>query len=315
MVRNKITSAIMSEQIKFASLNVRGMGQTKRHKSIFNFIKSRKIDIIFMQETHVDSDTVMGLWDHEWGSCTLHSIGTSQSAGVAILFNKQLKCEILYVEPDNNGRMLIAECKINDCKFTLVNVYGYNTDNPGFFLNMINRIEQIEDVGHLCIGGDFNCIMDPSMDRHSSDRNYVQSANVLKDYCERINMSDIWRLHNPQARRYTWHRNKHMSASRIDMFLIHEDLSDMVIEADIIPSIRSDHSLITLTVQLHEGRHGAGLWKLNDQLLNENEYTDGIRECIFEAIKANPCNDLAEIWTDIKIKCVNYSKRYGKQRA
>ena len=47
------------------------------------------------------------------------------------------------------------------------------------------------------------------------------------------------------------------------------------------PSIKTDHSLLTLNLNLKEGiRHGPGFWKFNTSLLIDKEYIDYIKEII-----------------------------------
>ena len=58
--------------LKLGSLNVRGMGESKKRKSIFN-----KLDVAFLQETHVHSDEVVNTWNREWNGISYHSKGTS----------------------------------------------------------------------------------------------------------------------------------------------------------------------------------------------------------------------------------------------
>ena len=45
-------------------------------------------------------------------------------------------------------------------RFTLVSIYGPNTDDTTFFNNVIMRIATAE--GQCIIGGDFNLVLDPA---------------------------------------------------------------------------------------------------------------------------------------------------------
>ena len=52
--------------LKIASLNVNGLNNIKKRKSIFNEFKTKKYDVIFLQETHSTNKTEK-LWELEWG--------------------------------------------------------------------------------------------------------------------------------------------------------------------------------------------------------------------------------------------------------
>ena len=49
---------------------------------------------------------------------------------------------------------------------------------------------------------------------------------------------------------------------------------------DILPSYRSDHSTVVLSLKLNEFTKGKGLWKFNNSLLKDIEYAKLIRDCI-----------------------------------
>jgi hypothetical protein len=51
------------------------------------------------------------------------------------------------------------------------------------------------------------------------------------------------------------------------MWSISRSLCDYVTEIDIIPSIKSDHSAIIMTIKANEKEKGRGLWKINNSFL------------------------------------------------
>ena len=62
---------------------------------------------------------------------------------------------------------------------------------------------------------------------------------------------------NENCRKYTWRRsNPTVKQARLDYFLICENMSQYVIDAEIIPGYRTDHSGITLKLKLVESERG-----------------------------------------------------------
>ena len=62
---------------------------------------------------------------------------------------------------------------------------------------------------------------------------------------------DIWGELNGQCRRFTWRRSQPvLQQSRLDFFLIDENLVADIISADIEPGYRTDHSTVTITLGL-----------------------------------------------------------------
>ena len=303
----------MGDKIKICSLNVRGMGDYKKRKSIFNFLKAQNADVYFLQETHVSCEETAQLWRHEWNTPMFHSWGTTQSAGVSIISKNQVS--IIDEIKDNEGRLLILNCEIKGTRFLLINLYGYNRDNPEFFLSVIEKLELIKDLGFMVMGGDYNLVLEPKLDRHKSLVNYDKSVTVLKEYTERAQLMDIWRQRNPSTRRYTWHRNKRLSASRIDMFLITQNVVDYVESCDIIPAVNTDHSLIMLEMRLGEVVRGKGFWKFNNKLLDNSVFREEIHNVIQETVSDHPLCNPVELCTAIKINMTNHSKNFSINQA
>ena len=63
-------------------------------------------------------------------------------------------------------------------------------------------------------------------------------------------------MRNPATRRYSFHRGD--QASRIDMWLMVEYISGKVRKAEIVPGHFSDHSIITLEIDLVSIARGPG---------------------------------------------------------
>ena len=62
---------------------------------------------------------------------------------------------------------------------------------------------------------------------------------------------------------------------RLDYWLVNDSLQDDIVSADIIPSIKSDHSAITLSMNgLDDSRRGPSFWKFNCSLVNNNNHCD-----------------------------------------
>ena len=74
---------------KFISLNVRGISNFRKRRTIFTWCRKQKADIIFLQETHSTKDNEL-LWKREWGAPLFCSHGANNSRGVAILIRKAL---------------------------------------------------------------------------------------------------------------------------------------------------------------------------------------------------------------------------------
>lgn len=74
-------------EINFASLNVNGARDFKKRAQVFELMKHKEIDVLFVQETHSDVSNSVE-WVKEFDGLAILSHYTSLSGGVAVLFSK-----------------------------------------------------------------------------------------------------------------------------------------------------------------------------------------------------------------------------------
>ena len=74
----------MSATLKIISLNVKGISNFKKRRTIFTWCRRKNADVILLQETHSNKTTEIQ-WKNEWGGKMLFSHGSPNSCGTAIL--------------------------------------------------------------------------------------------------------------------------------------------------------------------------------------------------------------------------------------
>ena len=67
--------------------------------------------------------------------------------------------------------------------------------------------------------------------------------------------------------------------SRLDKFLISDDLTQMV-QRMIIIIVKSDHKAIQLCMKLNKSERGPGMWKMNIRILKDKLYKQQIKELV-----------------------------------
>ena len=107
------------------SLNVRGIRDQIKRRSIFSYLKNQKANIYFLQETHSErADEKM--WTNEWGGELFFSHGTTHSKGVCILINPSAQPKIDYYYANDSGRIVLITINFNGQKLSLCNIYAPN---------------------------------------------------------------------------------------------------------------------------------------------------------------------------------------------
>ena len=145
-------------ELKFLSLNVRGLNKSTRRRQFFRWLHQQTSDVIFLQETYSSAQTVR-LWEAEWGGKMLACHGSTHSRGVMILFKPKINVSIGNVIRDKNGRYIVSEVAIDDVKCILVNIYAPNDQMQQikFLIDLSNSVLNSYANETLVIGGDFNC--------------------------------------------------------------------------------------------------------------------------------------------------------------
>lgn len=188
-------SSIDMQDLQFSSFNVNGLnGQTKR-RSVFSLLRKVASDINLIQESH-SSDTVASIWRNEWGGMAFFNHSLSNSRGVAILFARDFKPQVVKQFRDDFGRILLLDIKVDGEVLTLGSVYAPTQDKPHDQAEFMSSLEAaLETMAwvNILIAGDLNCILDPVLDKSTSVQAPVSTdehRSRLRSFMEENSLTD-----------------------------------------------------------------------------------------------------------------------------
>ena len=98
--------------IRIASMNCRGLGDLNKRRDVFNYLKQKPYSICCLQDTHFTAKKEENFIRSMWGFETYISPGTSDSRGVAILFNNNFEFEIISETKDKHGNYIALNVQI-----------------------------------------------------------------------------------------------------------------------------------------------------------------------------------------------------------
>ena len=119
-------------------------------------------DIYCLQETHFTDEEEVHIRT-QWNNDCYFSNYKSNAQGVAILFNKDIEYKIHSQILSDNGIFISLDMTVHNQRFTLVNLYGPNVDNPNFYIEIFKKLEEMGNTEFI-ICDDFNLILDPEID-------------------------------------------------------------------------------------------------------------------------------------------------------
>lgn len=306
---------------RFLSLNVNGLGQEIKRRDIFRYLRTFKADIILLQETY-SSKQSESIWYNELGSKIYFSHGETNSKGVAIMLGPTFNGEVEGHWIDQQGCFLALQCKIEEKSILIVNLYGPNEDDAQFFVNVFDFLDNDNVMfEELVLGGDLNTTLDFKMDRKSDSLvdAHSKKRNVLLEFMEHNDMLDVWRMLHPQDFQFSYKRMEpKVTMSRIDYFLISHGITN-VEKCELIPRYKTDHSMLMLDIQFCDSPRGPGYWKFNSLLLHDKDFVSHINAVIeefFENVQASGClHNPAVIWESLKATLIAEAKSFSIKKA
>jgi ribonuclease HI/exonuclease III len=268
--------------VHLATLNMKGRNSvvdgviTSKWGDIENMMKTRRIGILAVQETHLtpeDVEDLMGL--HQRRLIILNSADPerpTQSAGVAFVVNREVvHTDDIEVEVLIPGRaMLLGITWREGQRLTVLNVYA-----PNDKLAQIAFWDKLHDAwggGRArrkpdFMMGDFNAVEDP-IDRAPARRDDARVVNSMRDARTAMGLVDAWRHTHASVRRFTFSSHRH-SLSRIDRICAKQSHVPLMFEWDTSsPPVRTDHRMLSVNFAPEDSPEmGTGRWTWPKALL------------------------------------------------
>jgi len=119
------------------SLNVRGLRDTVKRRSIFTYLKDQEANFFFLQETF-SKESDEALWRNEWGGEIYFSHETSHSKGVCILIDRAVKEKVTFTSRDADGRIILINLTYNGLKLSFCNI-----DAPNDHTQQVSFIQEL----------------------------------------------------------------------------------------------------------------------------------------------------------------------------
>ncbi len=235
--------------LRVGSLNINGGRDRNKRAIIAEYAYLKDINVMFLLETHSDSQNEVELYRWWEGECIL-SHGTNLSAGVAILFSKHLDLNILSTIELEKGRILMVIVEIKELKFLFINVYAPNVGLQRIELFGRLKTEIIKHVDEgMCVimGGDWNCTTNFVLDRNGEEPHSPSSKMLLK-ITQELDFIDVWRNRNQLTKQYTWVKilDSIVTGARLDRIYVNKSDNNRVMNVGISPCGFSDHHIVTI---------------------------------------------------------------------
>ena len=229
-------------------------------------MKKDKVDIIFLQETHLTNSEHVKLKRQGFNQVFSASYDKGHRRGVATLISTRVIFEKSSEIIDKEGRYNMVMGKLEGLEITLLNVYAPPGATWGFYRHVLDLMIT-KAQGMVICGGDFNLRLNPKWDvsRPTQSQNTTVGKKMRKMIKE-IGICDVWREFNPTSRDYTFYSTPHKTYSRIDYFFMYNKDIGSVRTCKIGIMDLSDHSPVYLDLNLRNNKTRT-TWILNSNIL------------------------------------------------
>ena len=275
-----------ASQLSILSSNVRGFGDLVKQKKMISHYEKTSPDLICLSDTRLNENKKL-LFRNNYGKkykiffCSFEG----NARGTLIMVSKKTPITIENEISDDDGNMNAICFKYDGKIFALCAVYGPNTDDPGFFENIFEKVYLL-NAEYNIFTGDFNTAPSHALD-YENYRNIIhpRARTALNDIFIQYNCTDAYRVLNGNNRDFTWRaEGVRQQMARLDLCLISNNLVPYLKESTIRSAYLSDHDYIVNKIDFHKVKRGKGYWKFQNDLLDDNEYVMKIIKTIHETL-------------------------------
>jgi exonuclease III len=270
---NNNNRSMNNQTVSLVSYNCNGLGNPNKLKRLLNKVDPlvKKGGIILLQETHIVDTSYLKM---TWKNNFISNCVKSNSAGVIILFNNQLKVTESFI--DDEGRIIVAVLQSDEMKLIVSNAYYPNDHKAGLdfseklYLKILEMQVKFPDHMTIC-AGDYNVCM-TNNDQLNRNRSKAEQllAKTITENNKVTKLIDAYRaIHQNEG--YTWKRGN--CYSRLDhVFVSSESIQRVISSTTDWCFEKSDHAAVVIElVNLNQIKKGPGIVKVNTKILDDSK--------------------------------------------
>ena len=298
--------------MKIGTLNISGLRTLNKVHAIEHYIDKFNIDILLLQETHVDTLSLGREIESSLGGKMFWSFGQNDSRGVGIFFSSKCKMDVVRFHHDFEGRLLYVDFDKGEY-FRIINIYAHTDERQRkqFFKDLIHVLNTRRTI---ILGGDFNCVKDTGLDKIGGNMDRGTAGwKELNDSISACNLRDVFRTLHPNIVNTTWIRNG--IACRLDRFYISNNITHLVTAIEQEPTI-SDHEIVIMHIKdtTKDFNIGKGTWIFPNKLLEDDDFKHELYFSLMETMTEPEDDHMLKWWDNLKSLTKNMAKEWSRDR-
>lgn len=308
----------MKSHLNILSLNINGLREEARRKSIFYWLKQLTFDLILLQDIcfqEIDRDQ----WSREWGLPVLWS-----PFNAILLLDKGMSITEIDGQVESE-RCLLGVIQGGCLQDRILVGSIYVPAERQARRRFLTQLPGMLHEGIHLLGGDFNTVANPGLDCFPPKTTRASKDwGILSEKVQQWGLCDLYSVCGHNSPQLTHWQNTQVGAvgSRIDYIFVNSQLAPLFSETQLQVCSFSDHIGVTSQLKLSvDIPRGKGLWRMNCSILELGEVKESMNEMLVAAaaqIKKSGDVGAFGIWEDVKslIQAADifHSKRLAKCR-
>lgn len=258
--------------MKVVSINICGLVDPIKQQQVRQIIATDSIDILLLQETNITNSNLPNFQFKIPNHKIFNNPGPHRGSGLLTIFSNTFPTTVTHTivfEGYISAFIFVLEHK----KFILINSYIPNEqDLAKGILEVLKEYLTPFRNDIIIMGGDFNCTLEPFLDRTSGVEFHNISARTLLDLTEEFDLVDAFRGKYPASKQFSKYTRtaSTLHGSRLDRFYV--SLTAMRDTKDILylPVSFSDHFSVHLIYTFIPTR--TAYWIFSNHLLNNRSF-------------------------------------------
>lgn len=283
--------------MKLISLNVCGLVEIVKQQQIRQFITENSLDVLFLQETNVTNTNLSKFGFKIPGYTVYNNPGPHRGSGIISIFSFSFPSTIIHkiIVP---GFISSFHFTIEHKKFVLINSYIPNDQvlAKSIMESLDMNLTPFKD-DCIILGGDFNCTLDPTLDRSTGVEFHNVTAKSLLKLITDFDLVDWYRNTHPTTKIFSKYSNTQYSihGSRLDRFYISSMGLKDTKEILYVPTSASDHFTVQLIYNF--SFNSTAYWIFSNQLLKNHSFVKQFTDFWnFWRTRKTHFHDLSQWW-------------------
>lgn len=267
--------------MKLVSLNICGLMDLIKQQQIRKYLNEHKIDVLLLQETNMTETNKASINLNINNYTLFNNLGINRGAGVLTICSNFFPSTFIQIII-SPGYISALTFKVENKAYVIVNAYIPNEQNlaKDKIRELNTYLTSIPKETIIILGGDFNCTLQPWLDRSTGVEHHFPAASKLENLIRTFDLKDAYRVKNPNTQifsKYTKDVNGAIRhASRIDQIYISIHALENLNDFSYIPVVFSDHFSMHLAFNLTYNK--TAYWIFNNNLLRSPSFNRQIKE-------------------------------------